>query len=184
MNTCLKPAMGCIWMLCFFFCGCATDKVGMDLVEYVNQGILSISGLEIHALKRYAAVTGKNYTTEDRVYQALKDEVIPEYKRFEHLLGKIHPKTEEVGELHGVYLKGAAYLLEGFKMKMLALETNQKPLMRTANEKIEKGAPLEYSRQLMTEMAEENIEHFEKVVADIEATQDKLYDLGDQIDQM
>ncbi|MBW2616539.1 MAG: hypothetical protein JRD02_10240 [Deltaproteobacteria bacterium] len=128
-----------LWGLCFFLVGCATNKVAMDLVDYVNQGVLNIAELEKHSLERYASVTGKNYTTDERVYEALKVDVIPQYKRFLDSLRKIRPKTEEVNKLHGVYIRGAEYLYRGFKAKKLGLERKDEYLIRAANEKIEKG---------------------------------------------
>jgi hypothetical protein len=128
-----------LWSLCFFLVGCATDKVAMDLVDYVNQGVLNIAELEKQSLERYASVTGKDYTTDERVYEALKVDVIPQYKLFLDSLRKIRPKTEEVNKLHGVYVRGAEYLYRGFRTKMLGLEKKDAYLIRAANENIEKG---------------------------------------------
>lgn len=124
----------CVSVLC-----CATDPVGLDLVTYINQGILNIAQLENRALESYAAVTGENYTSEDRVYWALKDNVIPNYKLFLDLLREIDPETDEVKIMHGTYVRGAEHLYRGFRTKMLALEANDRYVMRAANEEIEKG---------------------------------------------
>jgi hypothetical protein len=123
----------------FFLFSCATDKVARDLVIYVNQGILGIAELERSSLKRYASVRGENYTTDQRVYEALRDDVIPQYKRFLDLLREIKPETEEIRRLHGIYIRGAEYLCKGFKTKMLGLEKKDEHLIRLGNEQIEKG---------------------------------------------
>lgn len=108
------------------------------------------------------AVKMEQESVADGLEEDLKWEYSPEFEEaVNSYVATVEHLNESIAELDGIYEELAGI-----------------------NEKIEKGAPLEYSRQLMTEMAEENIEHFEKVVADIEATQDKLYDLGDQIDQM
>jgi len=126
-------------LLCFFLVSCVTDKVARDLVDYVNQGILSIAELERSSLERYASVRGKNYTTDQRVYEALRDDVIPQYKRFLELLREINPNTEEVRKLHGIYIRGAEDIYRGFKKKMFGLEKKDEHLIRLANEQIEKG---------------------------------------------
>lgn len=136
-NTCLV-ALFC-WGVCFFLLGCVAHEVTLDLIDYVNQGILGIADLEKRSLERYGSVTGKNYTTDERVYKALKHEVIPEYKRFLELLRGINPKTDEVKKLHGIYIRGAQYLYRGFKTKMLGLEKEDEHLIRAGNEQIEKG---------------------------------------------
>ena len=131
-----------VWLLlgiCFSLVCCASNKAGTDLVNYVNQGILGIADLERVSLENYAAVTGKNYTTDQRVYEALKDQVIPIYKRFLDGLRDINPQDEAVKRLHGIYIKGAELLYSGFKMKMLGIEKNDKNLIIMSNEKIEKG---------------------------------------------
>ena len=111
----------------------------MDLVEYVNQGILDIAQLEQKALECYASVTGKNYTTDTEVHKALKNDVIPHYGQFVNLMRDINPKTQEVKKLHGIYIRGAEYLYKGFKGKMLSIEKKDVYLIRAANKQIEKG---------------------------------------------
>jgi len=131
-----------VWLLigvCLFVVCCASNKAGLELVNYVNQGILNIADLEKRSLESYASVTGKNYTTDQRVYDALKDQVIPVYKRFLDGLRDISPKDGALKRLHGVYIKGAELLYNGFKMKMLGIEKNDKNLIILSNEKIEKG---------------------------------------------
>jgi hypothetical protein len=125
--------------LCFIVLCCATDRAAIELVNYVNHGILNIAELERESYKRYAAVTGENYTTNQRVYEALKDDVIPLYKRFLDSLRKIRPENEELKNLHRMYMQGAELLYTGFKEKMFALEKEDENLIRSANEKIEKG---------------------------------------------
>ncbi len=124
--------------MCFLFMsGCATDRVGIDLIEYINQGLLNTGDLEKNALQHYAAVTGQNYTTDKRVYEALKEEVIPRYERFLQLLMEIKPETDEVRRLNGMYIGGVRDLLRGFKAKMRAIEKGDEYLIREANKKIE-----------------------------------------------
>lgn len=118
---------------------CATNRVSRDLVTYVNQEILGIVELEKKSLSSYGAVVGQNFTTAERVYDALKNEVIPQYGRFVELLKDITPETEEVMKLHRIYVRGAEYLLSGFKAKMVGIKTEQEPLIRTANRQIVKG---------------------------------------------
>ena len=126
-------------VLFLFMGGCATNRVSRDLIDYVNQGILGIVELEKRALQSYASVIGKNFTTAERVSETLKNDVIPQYERFVELLREINPETEEVMKLHRIYVRGAEDILSGFKAKRVGIETNQEPLIRTANRQIEKG---------------------------------------------
>jgi hypothetical protein len=121
--------------------GCGMfDPVRRDIADYVNQGILNIAELEQKSLERYAAVTGPNYTTPERVYDALKNEVIPLYRRFLKGLREIRPETEEVQRVHKTYILGAESLYRGFKEKMYGIELNNETVIISANRKIERGA--------------------------------------------
>jgi len=125
---------GCLFVVC-----CASSKVGLEVVNYVNQGILGIADLERRSLESYASVTGENYTTDQRVYEALKDQVIPVYKRFLDGLRNLNPQEKEIKKLHGIYIRGAELLYSGFKLKMVGIEKKDKNLIGLANEKIDKG---------------------------------------------
>lgn len=119
--------------------GCAGKNIAADLVSYVNQGILDISGLETQALKKYTSVTGGNYTSDSAVYETLKNDVIPVYKNFFERLKSIRTETEDVEKLHAIYVKGAETMYNGFVAKKQALESKDGSRMSYANGQIEKG---------------------------------------------
>jgi hypothetical protein len=125
--------------LAFLSSGCATDKVALDLTNYLNQGVLNIAELEEKSLAHYASVTGTNYKNDQTTYEALRDYVIPLYKRFIRGLRALQPETQEVRDLNRIYIDGADSLLEGFKLILLAIETQDSSLIRPANDYLEKG---------------------------------------------
>ena len=127
-----------VWIMAGLAAGCATTRESKDLVNYVNQGVLSIGEFETKALERYASVTGENYTTDQKVYEVLRDEVVPLYKRFVDGMRNIQPETEDVKKLHRIYLLGAEQLYEGFKEIMYGVELGNEKIVRSGNEKIEK----------------------------------------------
>ena len=128
-----------IWSLLTLMVGCTHDRIAVDLVAYVNQGILSIADLEGISLERYAAVTDKNYISDEAVYKALKNEILPNYRRFLDLLCNINPQTQEVRQLHVLYIRGAEMICSGFKIKKFGLEKKDNVLIRAANLEINKG---------------------------------------------
>lgn len=143
------PVITLVLMICFLIGGCASNKAGSgkiitgsaakDLVEYANQGLLRIAELERRSLESYAAVIGENYTTDESVYEALKNVVIPTYKRFLDELRNITPQNEDVRNLHRIYVGGAESIYDGFKTKMIGIENNNMSIVVSGNEKIEKG---------------------------------------------
>ncbi len=128
-----------LWSLIIGSSGCAVDPVAPDLVTYVNQGILNISALEKKAFESYASVTGQNYTSDEAVFNALKDDVIPTYSRYIYLLKKIEVDTLEVLQLHRIYIQGAELLEKGFRTKMSGIENENVNLINRGNSEIEAG---------------------------------------------
>jgi hypothetical protein len=82
--------------------GCATDKVQVDLTNYLNQGVMNIADLEQKSLAHYASVPGSNYKNDQTTYEALRDYVVPLYERFIRGLRALRPETEEVRNLNRI----------------------------------------------------------------------------------
>jgi len=137
--------LGIFLAVFFLFVGCAsnkglTSKTTVNLVNYVNQGVLMIAELEQKSLERYASVTGENYTTEQRVYDELSTFVIPNYKRFVDGLKAITIEDKEIRELHAIYVNAAELMYSGFNTKMIGIEKNNEELVTEGNKDIEKAA--------------------------------------------
>lgn len=128
----------------FLLGGCATNRgltssATVSLVNYINQGILMIAELEQKSLERYASVTGKNYTTDEKIYNELKDFIIPTYQRFADGLKAITPEDEEIQRVHAISLNAADLMCSGFKNKLIGIENNNEAIIIQANENIEKA---------------------------------------------
>lgn len=138
----LYPLLMVFFSLLFLLCpSCSSQQhqKALSLVEYVNLNILELAPIEARALERYAAVTGENYTSDEEVHSVLEKEVIPTYERFFRLLRDVPTEDPEIGSLHSLYVRSAGMLLEGFRMKRLALVTGDVRLMESANARIEEG---------------------------------------------
>lgn len=128
-----------VLVACLAMTSCGGNQVGQSLADYINKEVLPISELERRALASYASVVGKNYTSNEAVYETLKNDVLPLYKRFLDGLKRVHPTEKEVRRLHGVLLSGAESMYEGFRLKMIGLEQKDGSIIRAGNSKIEKG---------------------------------------------
>ena len=146
-----------LFFLFIISAGCAEKNIAPDLVVYVNHGILDISSLEAEALQKYASVTGNNYTSDSAVYETLKNDVIPVYKKFLEMLKKIRMQTDEVEQLHSIYVLGAERIYKGFVAKKQALENKDQSKLGYANVQIEKGrAETERWRGKLLELCNSN----------------------------
>ncbi len=133
-----------------FSAGCLLNEKQEILAHYLNQEILSISPIETAAFKRYAAVTGENYTSISAISEALRLEVIPIYERFFVLVKAIQPEDPEVAKAHSFYVRGAGEVLDGFKMKLYGLSKNDVYLIQLGNTHINEG--LEQTLRWKTEI--------------------------------
>jgi hypothetical protein len=140
-RTPLAPIIGFLAALLILAPSCATQRQqkAASLVNYVNQNILTLAPMETQALEQYAAVTGENYRGDQEVRRALENDVIPTYERFHRSLREIPVEDPEIASLHSLYVRSASLLLDGFKMKRLAIGTGDERLMETANARIERG---------------------------------------------
>jgi len=132
------------------FSNCASDKnytggklipgpAANDIVKYVNQGLIAIAELEQRSLEGYASVTGENATTDKKLFEMLRDFVVPTYKRFLNSLRNIPLENQEVRQVHTTYIKAAESTLEGFQTIMLGSENNDETVIKQGNKKLEEG---------------------------------------------
>ena len=132
------------------FSGCTSDKsyaggklitgsAANDIVNYVNQGLFAIAELEQKSLGRYASVTGENATTDKKLFETLRDFVVPTYKRFVIGLKNISIENQEVRQVHAIYIKAAESTLEGFQTIMAGSENNDEAVIIQGNKKLEEG---------------------------------------------
>ena len=119
--------------------GCAPKPVAKELVNYINQDVLSIAELEEIALTSYASVSGENYQSDQLFYQTLKINVLPVYKRFVSLLHEIDPQSEPVRNLHAIYSRAAETRLRGFETVMIGLYNRDIEMIHAANKMLAKG---------------------------------------------
>jgi hypothetical protein len=126
-------------LLLFFIQGCKEDKDRTQVLEYLNNGILRIYELEQSALKDYAAVTGKNYSSDEDLYETLKESVIPTYSRFVMLLEEIQPPNDELVALHGIYVESAHSFQTGFAILLAAIGEKDPAMVEQANTYITEG---------------------------------------------
>ena len=130
--------------------GCSSDKkytggklitgpAAAEIVNYINQGIFSIRELEVKSLERYESVTGENATTDKKLFETLRDFVVPTYKRFVTGLKNIPVKNQEVRQLHSIYVKAAESNLEGFQTIMIGSEKSDLTIIKQGNKKLDEG---------------------------------------------
>lgn len=131
-----------VLLCCWAVTQCALRPVPRDLATYVNRDVGGIAGLEELGLRRYAELTGANYVSDQALRRGLESQVIPVYKRFSVLAEEIKPRTEPVRQLHALYRRAATLRLQGFRLILLAIDTQEPDLIRKANRMLEEARQL------------------------------------------
>jgi hypothetical protein len=128
------------WLLAIFLpilillSGCSSDPVQDDLLNYVNKEMKVAGKLERAAVSAYEGVSGKNYQDDQTMYDALINDVIPNYNEFIKELDSVKIKTDEVREIHEIYIEGADIQFKAFAIIKQALEEQDANLIQKAND--------------------------------------------------
>ncbi|KMJ59154.1 lipoprotein [Bacillus sp. LL01] len=138
-----------------------TDPVKDDLINYVNTELPSVADLEWEAIDSYSSVSGQNYTDDWTMHETLDTITLPAYEEFITKLENIRPKSEEVREIHEIYIEGSNAQLQGFKKIRVALELQDHDKIFEANEHLDHGrAKLrEFQTKLEDLMEEHGVEY-------------------------
>jgi DNA repair ATPase RecN len=136
--------------------GCKKDPVSDDLVNYINNDLAGISSIEQKALTEFRNLTQSSGTDSNVIYDTLKQSIIPTYSDFKTKLEAIKPKTEEVTELHNLYVSAAAKYYDAFTQYLSALE-NDPGLINQVNTKItEAGKDIADFQTKLKELADQH----------------------------
>ncbi|MBT2733859.1 hypothetical protein J7E66_03715 [Bacillus sp. ISL-7] len=114
--------------------GCSNDPVQDDLLNYVNKEMKEAGKLERAAVSAYEGVSGTNYQDDQTMYDVLNNDVIPNYNEFIKALDSVKIKTDEVREIHEIYIEGADIQFKAFAIIKQALEEQDANLIQKAND--------------------------------------------------
>jgi aspartate-semialdehyde dehydrogenase len=114
--------------------GCSGDPVQDDLLNYVNKEMKEVGKLESTAVSAYEGVSGTNYQDDQTMYDTLMNDVIPNYSEFVKELESVKIETDEVREIHEIYIEGANIQFNAFAKIKQALENQDADLIQEAND--------------------------------------------------
>ncbi|NHC40247.1 hypothetical protein G6549_09705 [Bacillus sp. MM2020_1] len=114
--------------------GCSGDPVQDDLLNYVNKEMKEVGKSESTAVSAYEGVSGTNYQDDQTMYDTLMKDVIPNYSEFVKELESVKIETDEVREIHEIYIEGANIQFNAFAKIKQALENQDADLIQEAND--------------------------------------------------
>lgn len=122
-------------LLCISLTGC-DNEVKDDFKHFLNVDLLTISSFESEAIDAFNAISKENQSSEtyyQKLYSILTKTSIPQYQKFVDALSKAKPTTNDVKQLHQIYLKGANKQLESFKLFKEGIEEKNEYKISEAN---------------------------------------------------
>ena len=125
--------------MCLLVSGCFAASVEKDITEYVNEGLLPLADLEEEAIDLFDSVVGYNYTDDYTLYDTLNLEVIPRYQKLLNELENIKPNTEEVQQVHDIYVNGAKKQYEAMMLILDGIEFQDVSIIEEANLRLAEG---------------------------------------------
>ena len=129
-----KRLFALIIPLILLLSGCSGDPVQDDLLNYVNKEMKEVGKLESTAVSAYEGVSGTNYQDDKTMYDTLMNDVIPNYSEFVKELESVKIETDEVREIHEIYIEGANIQFNAFAKIKQALENQDADLIQEAND--------------------------------------------------
>lgn len=149
---------GCMLVLA----GCG-GPVQDDILNYINKELKTAHELEDKAVSAYEGVAGANYTDDQTMHNALVNEVIPNYAELINELESVSIETDELKEIHEIYLSGANLQLSAFEKIKEAIEKQDSGMIEEANQLLEEGRlQIEDYNNKLDELAKENNVEIEK----------------------
>jgi hypothetical protein len=115
-------------------CNILGNPVQDELINYINKDMKKAGKLESAAISAYEGVSGANYTDDQTMYDALTKDVIPNYNEFIKELDSVSIESDELKEIHEIYIEGADIQFKAFTIIKQALEEQDATLIQQAND--------------------------------------------------
>lgn len=151
--------MGIVLLMFILLSGCSNDPVQKDLLNYVNEELKAAAKFEAAAVSAYESVSGANYKDDQTMYDALVNEVIPNYSNLLNELESVKIETDEVKDVHAIYLEGANIQFKAFEKIKQALEGQDSGMIQEANDMLAQASALisDYQKKLNGLADEHNV---------------------------
>ena len=120
---------------------CMNDPVQDDLLDYINNDLQSLTDLESEATDLYDAAR-EDTDSDYEMYLMIRDEVLPVARDWMEATEDIEVETEEVREVHEVYIMMVNENYNAMTLMLSALENQDYTLVSQANEKLNNARKL------------------------------------------
>lgn len=117
------------------------DPVQDDLLDYINNDLQTVAELESETVDLYDEAR-EDTANDYEMYLMLRDEVLPVAREWSEATEDIEVETEEVREVHELYIKMVNENYSGMTLMLSALENQDYAQVTQANEKLDSARKL------------------------------------------
>lgn len=142
--------------------GCGkVDPVQDDLINYLNNQLVTLVESSNKVTTEYAAATGTNFVDDDTLAVKLSDIIIPASDGLLAKINAIVPATEEVRKVHSQYIAAMNEQNEAFKLLLQAAQKHDETMVKAINDKLANADKVadEYLAALEALKKEHNVEN-------------------------
>ena len=133
----------------------SSNPVADDLINYINEDIDKIAETEEEMIFLYEQA--RKAPNDYKMSEIIEQQVIPKASELISVSESIEPKTEEVREVHELYIEVANKYKQAFTLMLPALQQQDYALVVEANEKIEEAKKINRDYiAAVKKLAEEN----------------------------
>ncbi len=102
ISTALLGLIAILMLFSLAGCGKALEE---DLVDYVTVKMPELYAFEQKITKPFESVTGSNFQGDEKMYDVIKNEVLPAFEPFFAACKEVSPKSDEIREAHKLYVQ-------------------------------------------------------------------------------
>lgn len=129
-----KTALGLLIVLFIgILAGCGSTVEQDALISYLNEDIPSVMDIESKVTEGWEAVSGDNYTSDDAMYQALTDGIIPDSLDLVAAAEAVTVEDEGIKTAHELYISAVNKQHQAFNLIMSAIEQQDSAKISEAN---------------------------------------------------
>ena len=119
--------------LCVVVASGCENKQQTELLDYINKEIPPIGELEKKVLDEYEAVSGDNFSNDQVMQDALRNEIIPNSSKLIDTAETVVIVNKQLRDVHEIYIAAINKQHNAFNLVVNALDTADAEMVSKAN---------------------------------------------------
>jgi len=137
------------------------DPMGEEITDYIVNNMRPITESLDNVMSDFSTVSTNYADSYGGLLTAIEKDIIPKFSQIIKKLEKVNPKTEELRNIHQIFVRVCKDMLSGLELLKKGLKNENPDLMTEANDKLTKaGNDLETYKEKLTALSKKhNVDH-------------------------